>query len=128
MRLVTILSLLALSAVLTPAQAAPATLEGNWSGSGTISHRRSVDPVHCRVSYTRSGSKTFTFTSTCATDTGRYELAGSVASSGGNRYTGSVFSGEHHESGKVLLFQRGNSLSVTVTSRRGSAKLALSRR
>jgi len=128
MRHVVILSLIALSAVLMPAHAAPATLEGNWSGSGVINHQGVADRVHCRVRYTKSGSKSFTYTSTCATETGRYELTGSVASSGSNRYSGSVISGRHRESGQVLLLQHGNSLSVTVTSRRGSAKLALSRR
>jgi len=120
-------SAVAVSAVLTPAQAAPATLEGAWRGSGIVSYKRGADPLTCRVRYARSAGKSFTVSATCATDTGRYELSGSVASAGGNRYTGTVHGTQQSQSGTVSLSLHGNSQSVTVTSRRGSARLTLSR-
>jgi hypothetical protein len=128
MRHIVILSAIALSAVLTPARAAPATLEGAWSGSGIVSYRNGADPLSCRVRYARSAGKSFTVSAMCASDTGRYELSGSVASAGGNRYTGTVHSTQQNQSGTVSLSLHGNSQSVTVTSRRGSARLTLSRR
>lgn len=112
---------------LTVAQAAPATLEGYWKGSGTVSYKGSVDQVRCRVRYKRNGGASYTYTSTCATENGRYELTGHVRSSGSNRYRGRVSSAGRKETGNVLLLQRGNRLSVTVTSRLGSAKLNLLR-
>jgi hypothetical protein len=124
--IVACLSALAACAALTIVQAAPATIEGSWSGSGTISSSGAVDQVHCRVRYTASSSQSYTVSSVCATENGRYEITGHVTSSGGNRYQGTVTSG--NESGSILLFHRGNHLSVSVVSPRGSARLTLSRR
>ena len=121
-----IVGFLAVLATLTIAQAAPASIEGSWSGSGTISTRGAVDQVHCRVRYTSVSSSSYTVSSVCATENGRYEINGQVTSAGGNRYRGTVRSG--NEGGTVLIFNRGNHLSVSVTSPRGSARLMLSRR
>ena len=62
--------------------------------------------------------------SQCATETGRYDVTGRVVG-GGNRYSGPVQG--QGVSGTAVIVQQGNRLSVTVTSRRGSAKLSLSR-
>jgi murein DD-endopeptidase MepM/ murein hydrolase activator NlpD len=70
-------------------------------------------------------AKAFGVSSDCATETGRYAASGRVVASGSNRYFGLV-QGEG-VTGKVVIVQHGRSLSVSVTSRRGSAKLSLSR-
>jgi len=69
------------------------------------------------------GSYSYTVSSVCATENGHYDITGQVTSAGGNRYQGTVISG--NESGRVLIFNRGNHLSVSVTSPRGSARLTL---
>lgn len=125
MRHALIVSLIVLCAALTPALAAPATIEGSWRGSGIVSHRGSADALRCRVTFTRVTAKSFGVSSQCATETGRYDASGRVVSSGANRYFGLVQG--QGLSGKVVIVQHGNRLSVTVTSRRGSAKLSLSR-
>jgi hypothetical protein len=117
-----------LSAILGTANAASISLEGYWTGEGTVSYKGSVDQVRCRVRYKKAGSKSFTYNSTCATENGRYELNGRISRSSGNRYTGVVSSENHKQTGKVLLLQRGNRLTVTVTNRKGSAKIKLSKR
>ena len=123
--LILILSLIILGAAIAPAPAAPATLQGSWSGSGTITHRRSSDAVRCRARFTKVGGASFEINSQCTTDTGRYDVSGRVNASGGNRYSGWVeTSGER---GGVVIVQTGNRLSVTVTSRRGSGRLSLAR-
>jgi hypothetical protein len=114
--------------VLSVGQALPATLEGSWSGAGTISYKNSVDKVHCRVRVSKASGSSFAYKSTCATDTGRYELTGTVSSSGGNRYTGTVRDVDKKGGGTVLLILKGNTLSVTGTGTGGSANLTLSRR
>lgn len=124
MRHILIVSLIALGAAFTPALAA-ASLEGSWRGSGIVSHRGSADAMRCRVSFARVSAKSFALSSQCATETGRYDASGRVVSSGANRYFGLVQG--QGVSGKVVIVQHGNRLSVTVTSRRGSAKLSLSR-
>ena len=126
--LLSIISAAAFGAFVTTASAAPPSLEGSWSGTGVISHGGSSDQVHCRVRYTKAGGSSYTYASTCATDTGRYELLGRISSSGGNRYSGTVSSPDYKGSGSVLLFQKGNNLSVTVTNGKGSAHITLSRR
>jgi hypothetical protein len=122
---VLILSLIVLGAALAPTLAASPTIEGSWRGSGTITHRRSVDAVQCRATFRRDGAKSFAVSSQCTTDTGRYDVSGHVRSSGGARYSGSVQA--NGQGGAVAIVQHGNHLSVTVTSRRGSGRLSLTR-
>ena len=123
MRHILIVSLIALSAALTPALAA-CSLQGQWRGSGVVSHRNSTDRVSCRVSFQRLSNTSFSVSSQCATETGRYDVSGRVVG-GGNRYSGPVQG--QGVNGTAVIVQQGNRLSVTVTSRRGSVKLSLSR-
>jgi hypothetical protein len=82
--------------------------------------------VQCRVRYTKSSENSYAVSSVCTTENGRYDISGHVTNTGGNRYQGTVTSG--NESGSVVVIHRGDQQSVTVTSPGGSAKLALSRR
>ena len=123
MRHILIVSLIALGAALTPALAA-SSLQGQWRGPGTVSHRNTADRVNCRVSFQRLSNTSFSVSSQCATQTGRYDVTGRVVG-GGNRYSGPVQG--QGVTGTAVIVQQGNRLSVTVTSRRGSAKLSLSR-
>jgi hypothetical protein len=106
-------------------QPAAASLEGSWRGSGIVSYKGGADKVRCRVHFSRAGAKSFGVSSDCATETGRYATTGRVVASGANRYFG-LIQGEG-VTGKVVIVQHGKRLSVSVTSRRGSAKLSLSR-
>jgi hypothetical protein len=80
------------------------------------------------VRVSKASGNSFTYKSTCATDTGRYELTGTVSSSGGNRYTGTVQDVDKKGGGTVLLILNGNTLSVTGAGGGGQAKLTLSRK
>jgi hypothetical protein len=124
MRQFLIVSLIALGTALTPALAA-SSLEGQWRGSGSVSHRKSTDAVRCRVSFHRLSATSFSVSSQCTTETGRYDVTGRVAASGGNRYSGPVEG--QGVAGTAVIVMSGNRLSVTVTSKRGSDKLSLSR-
>jgi hypothetical protein len=122
-----LLPALLLGAMLATAHAAPATIEGSWSGSGIAKFRNRTDRVVCRVSFARVEQKSFRVSAFCTTGGRRYEESGRVTSVGGNRYTGWVFNEQLNERGSVALSQRGSRLSVTVTSSRGIANLTLSR-
>jgi hypothetical protein len=113
-------------ALSTPAVAAKLSIEGSWIGSGTVSRRGNVDRVQCRVRYTKSSENSYATSSVCTTENGRYEISGHVTNIGGNRYRGTVTSG--NETGTVAMVHRGDQQSVTVTSPSGSAQLMLSRR
>src|SRR5215471_9922220 len=123
MRCTMIPAVIALVASVAAALAAPATIEGSWRGSGIVTYRNGADNVQCRVRYTRATAQSFAVSSLCATESGHYELTGRVINVGGNRHTGWVQQG--NQSGRLTLVQHGNRLSVTVTSRQGSARLTL---
>jgi hypothetical protein len=119
---------IALSTLLMAAKAAPSsTLDGYWKGAGIISATSGTDRVQCRVRCKRSGGASFSFSATCTTEAGRYELSGQVRSAGGGRYTGTVHTASSKESGRIQLSQSGKRLSVTATGGGGSAQLTLSK-
>lgn len=122
-----LLSVLLLGAMPATTHAAPATIEGSWSGSGIAKLRNRVDRVVCRVNFARIEQKSYRVSSFCSMGDRRYEQSGRVSSVGGNRYTGWVFNEQFNERGSVQLSQRGSRLSVTVRSGRGTANLTLSR-
>jgi hypothetical protein len=127
MRYVIGLLLLMLTCVAPSTLAVAVTsIEGSWIGSGTVSRGANVDRVQCRVRYTKSSEKTYATSSVCTTENGRYEISGHVTNIGGNRYQGTVTSG--NETGRVIMVHSGDRQSVTVTSPSGSAKITLSRR
>ena len=117
----------AISTLLIAAAPAAPSLEGYWKGSGIVSHKGADDRVQCRVRYTRAGGKSFNYTATCAMESGKYDLTGSVTNTSGGLYSGTVVGGSEgsRETGRVSLIQRGKSLSVSVTSRSGSARMTL---
>ena len=127
MRYVIGLLLLMLTCVAPSTLAVAVTsIEGSWIGSGTVSRGANVDRVQCRVRYTKSSEKTYATSSVCTTENGRYEISGHVTNIGGNRYQGTVTSG--NETGRVTMVHSGDRQSVSVTSPSGSAKITLSRR
>jgi hypothetical protein len=88
MRRTLVLSIFGLIAAVTSAQAAPATIEGPWRGSGVVTYQGKSDPLECRVRYTRGTDKSYAVTSLCATESCHYELSGCVFSVGSNHYRG----------------------------------------
>ena len=120
-------TIVATSALLTGAKESAPSLEGYWKGSGIVTHKGANDRVECRVRYTRAGGRSFSYTATCAMESGKYDLTGSVTNTSGSRYSGTVVGGSEgsRETGRVSLIQRGKLLSVNVTSHSGSARMTL---
>jgi hypothetical protein len=85
-----------------------------------------VDQVRCRARFTKTSGESYAVSSVCATANGRYDITGNVTGTGGGRYRGTVISG--NSSGRAVLFHRGTHLSVSVSGRRGSAQIKLTRR
>src|SRR6187455_1961450 len=107
-------TIVAISALLAAAKEPVPSLEGYWKGSGIVSHKGAND-------------RSFSYTATCAMESGKYDLTGSVTNTSGSRYSGTVVGGSEgsRETGRVFLIQRGKLLSVNVTSRSGSARMTL---
>jgi hypothetical protein len=116
-----------LCAMLEAAQAAPATIEGSWSGSGLARYQGRVDRLVCRVNFAQVGQKSFRVSAFCSSGDRRYEQSGSVSSTGRDRYRGWVYNAQFNERGNVVVSQTGSRLSVTVSGERGTASLKLSR-
>src|SRR5262249_38638978 len=102
--IVGLLSLMLTCIALNPLAVAASSIEGSWIGSGTVSRGGNVDRVQCRVRYTKSSQKSYATSSVCTTENGRYEINGHVTNIGGNRYQGTVTSG--NETGKVIMVHR----------------------
>lgn len=115
------------AALATPLDAAPASIEGSWGGSGIAKYQGRTDRLVCRVSFARYGENSFKVSSSCSSGGARYEQTGTVSSTGGSRYSGHIFNPQFNERGKVTMSRQGSRLSVTVTSERGTANLSLSR-
>ena len=124
--IVGLLSLTLTCVALSTLAVAATSIEGTWIGSGTVSRGANVDRVQCRVRYTKSSENSYATSSVCTTENGRYEISGHVTKIGGNRYQGTVTSG--NKTGRVIMVHSGDRQSVTVTSPSGSAKVTLSRR
>jgi hypothetical protein len=118
------LTLMALVVALTPALAA-SSLQGQWRGSGVATHGQAKHAVRCRASFYKLSATAFSVSSQCSAENRHYDAKGRVVASGSNRYAGPM-QGEG-VTGTAVIVQRGNRLSVTVTSRRGSVTLSLSR-
>jgi hypothetical protein len=118
---------LALALLSASAAADPGSLDGSWSGSGTVRHEGGTDPVRCKVSYTKSTGRTYEVYANCAHPNGTFQQSGRVVERGGNRYTGRIYSDQYQVTGAVSIRVSGKTQSVSVTSAKGSAKLTLRR-
>jgi hypothetical protein len=72
-------TIVAISALLTAAKEPAPSLEGYWKGSGIVSHKGANDRVACRVRYKRAGDRSFSYTATCATESGPIRAAAAIA-------------------------------------------------
>jgi hypothetical protein len=110
----------------SPAQAQ--SLEGSWSGGGSVAfgpgqHER----AKCRARYRRSSATSYTVTATCATPSGSATQTATVRQVGGNSYRGQFHNSEYNVTGTIYVTVGGNRQSVRLTSGSGSASLELRR-
>ena len=113
----------------TPKKASVAgSLEGSWSGGGTVSFASGArERASCRARYSRAGKNSYTVNATCATASGRAAQVATLRQVGENRYSGSFYNSEYGISGVMQVVVRGTSQSVRLISDSASAVLNLSR-
>lgn len=109
-------------------QAMAQSLEGSWSGGGSVAlasgqHER----ARCRAYYSRASATAYTVTATCATPSGRATQTATVRKVGGNSYRGRFYNSDYNVSGTISVTVGGNRQSVRLTSESGSASLELRR-
>ena len=110
-----------------PAQGA--TLEGSWSGGGTVTFFSSggSEQARCRARYSRASGGTFSLNATCATASARATQTATLRKIGDNTYRGSFYNSEYDVTGTIYVVLRGDSQSVTLTSAQGGGKFNLNR-
>ena len=105
-----------------------ATLEGSWSGGGTVSFTSgATEQARCRARYSPAGRNSYTLNATCATPSGRAAQTATVRRVGDNKYSGSFYNSEYSISGVIHIVVRGASQTVRLVSDSGSAFFNLSR-
>jgi hypothetical protein len=111
-----------------PKKLAVASLEGSWSGGGTVTFASgSKEQARCRAHFSRAGKDSYTVNATCATASGRAEQTARVRQVGNNRYSGSFYNSEYSISGVIHIVVHGASQTVQLISNSGSGVLNLSR-
>jgi hypothetical protein len=103
------------------------SLEGSWSGGGTMSFAGGTEQARCRARFSRAGGHSYTVNATCATASGRAAQTATVRQVGPNRYSGTFFNSEYSISGVINIIVRGSNQIVRLTSDSASAVLNLSR-
>src|SRR5262245_29365770 len=78
-----------------------ASLEGSWSGGGTISFGGGTEQARCRARFGRAGGQSYTVNATCATASGRAAQTATVRQVGTNRYSGRFYNSEYSISGVI---------------------------
>ena len=105
-----------------------ASLEGSWSGGGTVSFAAGGnEQVRCRARFSRAGEHSYTVNATCATASGRAAQTATVRRVSNNRYSGSFYNNEYSISGVIDIIVHGSSQTVRLMSDSGSGILNLSR-
>jgi hypothetical protein len=104
-----------------------ASLEGAWTGGGTISFAGGTEQAHCRARFSRAGERAFTMNATCATASGRAAQTATVRQVSNNRYSGRFYNSEYSISGVIDIIVHGSSQIVRLTGDSASGVLNLSR-
>jgi hypothetical protein len=104
------------------------SLEGSWSGGGSVAFTSGQhERARCRAQYRRASATPYTVTATCATPSGSATQTATVRQVGGNTYQGQFHNSEYNVSGRIYVTVGGNRQSVRLTSESGSASLDLRR-
>jgi hypothetical protein len=105
-----------------------ATLEGSWSGGGTVLLATGAkEQARCRARYTPAGKNSYTLNATCATPSGKAAQTATVRRVSENKYSGRFHNSEYAISGVIHIVVRGASQTVRLISDSGSAFFNLNR-
>jgi hypothetical protein len=104
------------------------SLEGSWSGGGSVAFASGQqERARCRAQYRRASAGSYVVTATCATSSGSATQTATVRQVGGNTYQGQFHNSEYNVSGTIRVTVGGNRQSVRLSSQSGSAHLELRR-
>ena len=117
-----------LSGAAFSAMAENASLEGSWSGSGTVTFPNGgTEAARCKASFRRQGEDKFSMNALCATPSGKVAQTAQLERTGGNRFAGDFQNSEYGIAGQINIVVRGNSLNAALNGGGASASLKLSK-
>lgn len=110
------------------ARAENASLEGSWSGSGTVTFPTGgTEAARCKASFRRQTDDKFSMNALCATPSGKVAQTAQLERIGGNRFSGDFQNSEYGIAGQINIVIRGNSLNAALNGGGASASLKLSK-
>lgn len=125
----TCLFVLALGAFQSADIAKAASIEGSWSGGGTVKLTSGgVEKVRCRIRYEKGTGRTFVIHVTCSHANGSFRVSGRVVKLSASSYSGSLYSDQYSVSGDVGIRVNGTRQTVTAKSSKGTATVSLTKR
>ena len=116
------LSTLSMDAAETP------SLEGSWSGNGTVTFPSGgTESARCKASFKRQTADRFAMNALCATPSGKVVQTAQLERTSGGRFTGEFQNSEYGITGQINIVVRGNSLNAALSGGGASASLKLSK-
>lgn len=111
-----------------PASAQQASLEGSWSGNGTVTFSTgNVESARCKASFRRQSGDTFAMNAVCATPSGRVVQTAELSRLTNTRFSGAFHNAEYGVSGNISITVRGNSLTASLDGGGATASFSLSK-
>ncbi len=105
-----------------------ASIEGSWSGSGTVRLTEGgVERVRCRIRYEKGSGRTFTLHVTCAHSNGTFRVSGRIVQLSGNKYSGRLYSEQYSVAGDIGISVSGSRQTLTAKSTKGTATVKLTK-
>ena len=121
-------ALMLIGSAVRPTAAENASLEGSWSGSGTVTFPTGgTEAARCKASFRRQSDDKFSMHALCATPSGKVAQTAQLSHIGGNRFAGDFQNPEYGISGQINIVVRGNSLNAALNGGGASASLKLSK-
>jgi hypothetical protein len=111
-----------------PALGQQATLEGSWSGGGTvILPSGGHEKARCRATFRRRSGNSFGMNAVCATASVRVAQTANLVRISANRFSGGFYNSEYNVSGSIAITVHGNRLSASLSAGGGTGHFNLSR-
>ena len=111
------------------AQARSPSIVGSWHGSGKVKpHDKAIERARCRAHISqRSGGNGFSGSFDCSSASGLARQTVTLRKVGGNRYAGSFYNAQNNVRGSISMSVRGNTLSASMRSTKGTGWIRMRR-
>lgn len=111
-----------------PGAAQQVSLEGSWSGSGTVTFPSgNSEAARCKANFRRQGSESFAMNAVCATPSGKVAQTAQIDRVAGNKFSGEFHNPEYGVTGNISIMLRGNSLLASMNGGGATASFNLSK-